>query len=110
MAHSLSSADISIFSTEISNFCYIKKYIYIAFWYIISNTFNMVAILMMSAKFATIGLFKITVFWIKDYDITIPVYQVTSKILSRDSNYVVDIVKWPKFGVCSIYMRKVIIT
>ena len=28
LTHSLSSADISIFSPEISNFCYIKKYSY----------------------------------------------------------------------------------
>ena len=52
----------------------------------------MVVILMMSAKFATIGLFKITLLWIKDYDVKIYVYHATSKILSRDSNYVVDVV------------------
>ena len=65
---------------------------------------------MMSAKMATPGLLKITVFWNKGYDIIISVYDVTNKILSRDSNYIIDVVMWPKFGNCSISMRKVIIT
>ena len=69
----------------------------------------MVTILMMSAKMATPGLLKITVFWNKGYDVIIPVDDVTNKILSRDSNYIVDVVMWPKFGNCSISMRKVII-
>ena len=37
------------------------------------------------------------------------VNDVTSKILSCDSSYIVDVVKWPKFGNCSISMREVII-
>ena len=28
----------------------------------------------------------------------IPVYDITKKILSCDSNYIVDVVMWPKFG------------
>ena len=48
----------------------------------------MVIILMMSAKMATPGPFKITVFWNKGYDVIISVYEVTNKILSRDWNYV----------------------
>ena len=35
---------------------------------------------------------------------------VTSKVLSRDSNYIVDVVMWLKFGNCSISMREVIVT
>ena len=70
----------------------------------------MVKILMMSAKMATPGLLKITVFWNKGYDVIISVDDVTNKILSRDSNYIVDVVMWPKFGNSSIYMREVIIT
>ena len=70
----------------------------------------MVIILMMSAKMATPGLLKITVFWNKGYDVIISVDDVTNKILSRDSNYIIDVVMWPKFGNCSISMRKVIIT
>ena len=65
---------------------------------------------MMLAKMATPGLLKITVFWNKDYDVIIPVNDVTNKILSRDSNYVVDVFMWPKFGNSSISMREVITT
>ena len=65
---------------------------------------------MMSAKKATPGLLKITVFWNKDYDVIIPVNDVTNKILSRDSNYVVDVFMWPKFGNSSISVGEVIIT
>ena len=50
----------------------------------------MVAILMMSAKLAT--------FWNKGYDVIIYVHEVTNKILPNDSNYIVDVVMWPKFG------------
>ena len=70
----------------------------------------MVTILMMSAKMATPGLRKIKVFWKIDYDIIISVNDVTNKTLSRDSNYIVDVVMWPKFGNSSISMREVIIT
>ena len=59
---------------------------------------------------ATPGLLKITVFWNKGYDVIISVDDVTNKILSRDSNYIVDVVMWPKFGNSSISMREVIIT
>ena len=45
----------------------------------------------MSAKMATPGLLKITVFRNKGYDVIIHVDDVTNKILSRDSNYVVDV-------------------
>ena len=65
---------------------------------------------MMSAKMATPGLRKIKVFWKKGYDVIIFVNDVTNKILSRDSNYIVDVVMWPKFGNSSISMREVIIT
>ena len=64
----------------------------------------------MSAKMATPSLLKTTVFWNKGYGVIIPVDDVTNKILSRDSNYIVDVVMWPKFGNSSISMREVIIT
>ena len=70
----------------------------------------MVAILMMSVKIATLGLLKKKVFWKKDDDVIISVYEVTNKILSRDSNYIVEVIMWPKFGNSSISMREVIIT
>ena len=65
---------------------------------------------MMSAKTVHSGLLKITVFWNKGYEVIIPVNDITSKILSRDSNYIVDVFMWPKFGNCSISMREVITT
>ena len=63
----------------------------------------------MSAKMATPGLLKIGVFWNKGYEIIIFVHGVTNNLLSRDSNCIIDMVMWPKFGNCSIFMRKVII-
>ena len=39
---------------------------------------------------ATLGLRKIKMFWKKTYDVNI-------KIMSRDSNYIVGVVMWPKF-------------
>ena len=65
---------------------------------------------MMSAKMATPGFLKITVFWNKGYDVIIPVDDVTSKILSRDSINIVDAFMWAKFGNSSVFMREVITT
>ena len=70
----------------------------------------MVTILMISAKMLTPGLLKIKAFWNNDYDVIIYVHDFTNKILSRNSNYIIDLVMWPKFGNCSNSMRKVIIT
>ena len=64
----------------------------------------------MSAKMATLGLLKITVFWNKDYDVIISVDDVTNTFLSGDSNYIVDVFMWPKFGNSSISIREVITT
>ena len=41
----------------------------------------MVIILMMSAKLATLVIFKVNVTWSKGYDIIIPVHDVTKNIL-----------------------------
>ena len=65
---------------------------------------------MKSAKMATLGLIKIKLFWNQVYDVIISVHDVTVKILSRDSNYIVDVVMWPKFDNSSISMREGIIT
>ena len=65
---------------------------------------------MMSAKMATPGLLKITVIWNKGYDVIIIVDDVINKILSRDLNYIVDLLMWPKFGNTNISMREVITT
>ena len=65
---------------------------------------------MMSAKTATPGLLKVNVFWNIGYDLIISANDVTKKVLSRDSNYIVDVVVWPKFDNSSISMREVIVT
>ena len=65
---------------------------------------------MMTTKMATTGLLKLTVFWNKDYDIIILVDDVTNKISSCDSNYIVDVLMWPKLGNSSNSKRKVITT
>ena len=69
-------------------------------------------ILTMSAKLTTLGLFKIKAFLNKSHDIIISVHDVTSKIIltQRDSNYIVDVVMWPKFGNSKISTREVTIT
>ena len=62
----------------------------------------MVAILMMSTKLVTLGFLKINMFWKKGYDAIISVHDVTNKILWHDSNCIVDVDIWPKFGDSSI--------
>ena len=52
----------------------------------------MVKILMMSAKIATAALLKIKVFSNKGYYVIYFVYDVTNKIFSHDSNYIMDVV------------------
>ena len=70
----MSSDGISIFSSEVSNFCYIKKCIYrlhfntyililLAFFELLKVIIiNLVAILLVSAKLATLWVLKIKVF------------------------------------------------
>ena len=65
---------------------------------------------MMSAKIATLGFVKIRTFWYKGYDVIIYSHYVTNNFLLYDSNYIIDVVMWPKFSNCIISMRKVIIT
>ena len=70
----------------------------------------MFAVLMTSAKIATIGFLKEKAFWSKVNDVKISVQDFTNKILSCDSNYITDVVIWSKFGNYSIFLREVIIT
>ena len=65
---------------------------------------------MMSAKIATPGFLKITVFWNKGYDVIMPVDDVINQILLRNSSYIVNVFMWPKFGNSSISMSEVITT
>ena len=64
----------------------------------------------MSAKLVTPGLLEIKLFQNKGYDIVIFDYNVTKKISSKDSNYIVYVVMWPKFGNTSISVREFIVT
>ena len=70
----------------------------------------MVKVLMMSVKMAAPALLKIKVFWNKAYYVIYSVYDVTNQILSHDSNDIMDVVMWPKFGSSRICIREVIIT
>ena len=122
VSHPLISADISIFSLEMSTFCYIKKYRYRLYFgtqllFLLKfckslriGLINIVTILMMSAKMAALGLLRIKVFWNKGSSIIISVHDLTNKILSRDSYYITDVIIWPKFGNSSISIREVIKT
>ena len=65
---------------------------------------------MIWANMATPRLLKITVFWNKGYDVITSVDDIINKILSHDSNYIVDVLMWPKFGNCSMSMSEVITT
>ena len=68
----------------------------------------MVSFLMISANLATLGLLEIKAFWNKGYYAIIYVYDVTNKILSRESNSIANVVMSPKFS--SISIREVFIT
>ena len=51
------------------------------------------------------------VFWNKDHDVIISVYyDVIYKISSGSSNYIVDMVMWPKCGDSSSSMKELIIS
>ena len=65
---------------------------------------------MMSAKSTTLDLFKVNVFWNEDNDVIISVHDVSSKILLRKSNDIVDVIMGPKFDKSGISMTQVIIT
>ena len=63
---------------------------------------------MMPAKMDTPGLLKTKVFWNEGYDILIFVHDLTNKILSRDSNYIVNVVMRLKLGNSSTSIREFI--
>ena len=72
VTHLWSSGDISIFSPEVNNFCYIRYRLHFNTYFLILLTFfkclkvhclsALVAILMMSAKLVTLGLLKKGIF------------------------------------------------
>ena len=104
-----------------SNFHYIKKCMQdLRFdaWFLVLLTFlkclkivliKMVTILMMWAKMTTPGLPKIKLFWNKVYEVIVSLNDVNIKVLLRDSNYIVNVVTWPKFGNSSMSKEEVLI-
>ena len=56
----------------------------------------MITILVKIKKMASLGLLKIKLLWNNGSDVIIPVHDVADKILSYDSNYIVDVVMQPK--------------
>ena len=52
----------------------------------------MLKTLMMSAKMASLGFHKIKVFSNKGHDVIIFLYDVTNKVLSRDSSCILNVV------------------
>ena len=57
-----------------------------------------------------VGLLKIKVFWNKIYDVIISIHEVSNKIISRELNYIVHLLMWPKFGNCNISMKELLTT
>ena len=49
---------------------------------------------------------RVNLFWNEGYEVIFYVHDVINHILSCDSNYIVDVVMWPKFGNPSIYMER----
>ena len=98
LTHPLISANISIFSPEISKSCYIKNTDIDCIWYIIFNSFNFSWVFKDClnkharnfddvTEIGYASLLKIKVFWNKIYDVIISVHGVTNKILLHDSNH-----------------------
>ena len=52
----------------------------------------MINILMISAELGTPDLLKLKVFWNENYDLKTSVYDVSNKVLTCESNYIVDVV------------------
>ena len=65
---------------------------------------------MTSAKLTTLGVLKRKILLNKTDNVLISVYHVTNKVLSRGSNYIVDMAMWLKFANFSISMKKVLWT
>ena len=65
---------------------------------------------MMSAKMAALDILKNNGILKKSYDVRIPVDDVINKILSRDSNHIVDVPMLLEFGNSIISMRELITT
>ena len=107
---------ISVFFTENKQILlYQEIQIYIPFYLTFIESLkvfliNIVTILIISAKISTPDFLKIKVFGNNGYDVIIYVNDITNKISSRYSNYIVDVVMWPIFDSSIISMREFTIT
>ena len=120
--HPLSPAGIDIFSSEICNFCYIKKYKYrlhFKTYFLIRSIsleslsvvlINLATILMMLGKLAALDLLIIKVFWNKGYDVIICVNDFTNKIFITWLKLCSRCGHVTKIGSSIISMGKVIMT
>ena len=61
------------------------------------------------SKFGNFDIFLKKTFWNKGYDELTHIYDVTNTVSSCHSNYIVDIVMWPKFVNSSVSVREAII-
>ena len=61
---------------------------------------------MMSAKFATLDLLQIKIFLKKGYDVIFSVCDVTHEILSRDTNYFVEVIMRPSLVILAFLWEK----
>ena len=116
MTHHLNSANINIFTSKVSMYCYFtyfnKNCISIVFskWFYFYLFFKCCFKLMMSTKLATPSLLKINMFWSEGYGVIISIFDITNKFLSRALNYFVDVAIWPKFSNSGNSMREFITT
>ena len=105
MTHSFSFTDISIFSSKVSKVRHVEICSSFDFIGVLKGRFNK-----SDCNFDDIS--KIgysSQFRKKGYDVVTSVCDVTNKILSSDSNCIVDVVILPKPGNSNISMREVII-
>ena len=65
---------------------------------------------MMSPELDTLGLFKLKVTWNIGFYIINFVHDFTNKMLSRYSNYIVNVAIWPKLGNSNLFMTEDIMT
>ena len=109
--HTFSFSKISIFSPEISKFCYIRKHRYRLHFdtqfEILSTDFKSLRILLikMVATFEISA--KMTTFISKyRYVVIIFFSDVIKKILSRDSNYILGVTMWPSLVTVALLWEK----
>ena len=103
--HRKSATFIISINTDIDGILYRTYNSLNFFWVFNAFLINAGAILMVSAKLATLCLLKIRVFW-KKVDVIIFGHDVTNNILSCNSYYIVDVIFWLKFGNSSISLER----